>query len=328
MIRLLSVGVGLLAIALGPGVVMGQRVFQEYQPVEGLLRIGPEPERAIPMVDKGYTLVLPDGPPRGLILQLDGWPTTWGPEDPGPGSLADAALAHDVGMLHITTGNRLDFFFDDETIAEVAKKIERLLVDHDLRNTPVYMAGLSLGGTRALKLAIHLAQHPDAYWLRLAAVAIVDAPLDMVRMWHAEQRAARIAFNPAAADEGRWVSYLLETNLGGTPDEAQERYVAYSPYTYRALDGGNAGYLADFPIRAYHEPDVDWWIEHRRKSYYEMNSVDLAGLITELKIQDNENAQLITTHQQRGGYDDGSSPHTWSIVDNADLISWFLEHAH
>ena len=65
MSRLLSVGVGLLAIALGPGVVLGQRVFQEYQPVEGLLRIGPEPQRAIPMVDKGYTLILPDGPPRG-----------------------------------------------------------------------------------------------------------------------------------------------------------------------------------------------------------------------------------------------------------------------
>lgn len=327
MIRHRAMGAGLLAMALAPGLLLGQRVFQEYQPVDGLLRIGPEPERAIPMVDKGHTLVLPDGPARGLIVQLDGWPTTWGPDDPAPGSLADAALRHDVGMLHITTGNRLDFFFDDDTMADVVRRIERLLADHDLHSVPVYVAGLSLGGTRALKLAIYLAQRPDEYWLRPAAVAVVDAPLDMVRMWHAEQRAATLQFHAAAADEGRWVSHLLETNLDGAPDDAHDRYVAYSPYTHGALNGGNASYLTDLPIRAYHEPDVNWWIEHRRKSYYEMNSLDLAGLIAELKIQGNEDAELITTYQQRDGNDEESSPHTWSIVDNADLVSWFLEHA-
>ena len=114
--------------------------------------------------------------------------------------------------------------------------------------------------------------------------------------------------------------------MGGTPDKTYDRYLAYSPYTHGAPVGGNASYLVDLPIRAYHEPDVDWWIEHRRKSYYEMNSLDLAGLITELKIQGNEDTELVTTYQQRDGHDEGSSPHTWSIVDNADLIRWFLEH--
>ncbi len=327
MTHLRSIGASLVAAVMVPGVLLSQRVFQDYQPVEGLLRIGPEPERAIPMVDKGYTLILPDTPPRGLIVQLDGWPTAWGSDDPQKGSLTAEALRQDVGLLHITTGNRLDFFFDDETTADVARRIEQLLIGHDLRGVPVYAAGLSLGGTRALKLAIHLARHPDPYWLHLAAVAIVDAPLDMVRMWHAEQRATRIAYHSAAADEGRWVSYLLETNLGGTPKEANDQYVAYSPFSYGAPEGGNARYLVDLPIRAYHEPDVDWWIEHRRKSYYEMNSLDLAGLITELKVQGNDEATLITTHHQRDGFDEASSPHTWSIVDNEELMSWFLQYA-
>jgi hypothetical protein len=230
-------------------------------------------------------------------------------------------------MLHITTGNRLDFFFDDDTMADVARRVERLLTDHDLGDVPVYFAGLSLGGTRALKLAVYLTQYPSAYWLHPRAVAVVDAPLDMVRMWHAEQRAAHIGYHAAAADEGRWVSYLLETNLGGAPDDAHDQYVAYSPYSHGAPEGGNARYLVDLPIRAYHEPDVDWWIEHRRKSYYEMNSLDLAGLITELKVQGNDEATLITTHHQRDGFDEASSPHTWSIVDNEELMSWFLQYA-
>jgi hypothetical protein len=89
--------------------------------------------------------------------------------------------------------------------------------------------------------------------------------------------------------------------------------------------GGNAVHLRDVPVRAYHEPDVDWWIENRRKSYYSMNSLDLAALVNELRLLGNERAFLITTHGTRAGFEDGSSPHTWSIVDNGELVDWFLE---
>jgi hypothetical protein len=57
-----------------------------------------------------------------------------------------------------------------------------------------------------------------------------------------------------------------------------------------------------------------------------MNSLDLAGLVTELKVQENEAAELVTSHQLRAGFEDGASPHTWSIVDNAELVAWFAAH--
>jgi len=319
----------LLATSLSlvaPVPLAAQRVFEDYQPVEGFLRIGPEPDRAIPMVDKGYTLVRPDGDVRGVIVQVDAWPTHWGPADPAAGSLDAAALASGVAMLHITTGNRLDFLFSDTAVAELVRRIDDVLAHHALTNLPVFLAGLSLGGTRALRVAVFLALHGEDHALRLSAVAVADAPLDMIRLWHAEQRAIELGFHAAAADEGRWVSYLLETNLGGPPDGARDRWVAYAPYTYGAPLGGNARHLAGLPVRAYHEPDVDWWIEQRRKSYYEMNSLDLAGLVTELKVQGNDTAELVTSHQERDGFEEGSSPHTWSIVDNADLVAWFLGH--
>ncbi len=316
----------LVLLTGAPALLQGQLVIEDYEPAAGMLRIGPDPQEAIPMVAKGHTLVLPENvEARGIIVMLDGWPTSWGPEDPGAGSFDDAALARGVGMLHINTGNRLDFYFDSATMADVSDRIQSLLSDQDMDGVPVYFAGLSLGGTRALKLAVYLAQNSGAYWLRPRAVAVVDAPLDMIRFWYAEQAAIRIGFHANAAGEGRWVSYMLETNLGGTPEDQRDRYTSYSPYTHGALNGGNAAYLVDLPIRTYHEPDVDWWIENRRKSYYEMNSLDLAGLITELRIQGNEHAELVTTNQKRSGYEEGSSPHSWSIVDNAELVEWFLE---
>ena len=128
----------------------------------------------------------------------------------------------------------------------------------------------------------------------------------MERFWEAEIRAIRDNFHQSAAGEGRWVTYLLEKNLGGTPLDSYQNYADYSPYTYSAPGGGNAELLKDIPIRAYHEPDVNWWIENRRKSYYSMNSIDMAGLIYDLKLLGNEQAELVTSYQQRADFDKGS----------------------
>ena len=316
-----------LVLMVSPAVVSGQVVREKYQPMAGLLRIGPEPDRAIELTDKGYTLILPAaGRPAGLAVFFDGWRVAVSEGMPPAGTFDHAALSRGVGILRLTTGNPLDFYFDDATLRSVTDRIQRVLTSHQLDDVPLYFAGLSLGGTRALKLAVFLKQHAGEFWIAPAAVAVIDAPLDMARLWRAEQRAIQRAFNPTAADEGRWVSYLLETNLGGPPHQQLDRYVQYSPFTYSAPGGrgGNAVSLRDVPIRAYHEPDVDWWIEERRKDYYGMNSIDLAALINELKLQGNDRAELITTYRARDGVGEGSSPHTWSFVNNSDLVEWFL----
>lgn len=31
------------------------------------------------------------------------------------------------------------------------------------------------------------------------------------------------------------------------------------------------------PIRMYHEPDINWWVENRGKDYNTIISIDLAG---------------------------------------------------
>jgi hypothetical protein len=307
-----------------------QRVVEEYEDVGGYLRIGPEAERQIALTERGYSLLLPDGPAssvEGVTVFIDPRRYQSSPLRLAPGSFDAEAVDRNLAVLHITTGNPLDFLFDEREVEGLAGRIGAALMHADLQDAPVFLAGLSLGGTRALRLAAYLNASPEAAPFRLVAVAVVDAPLDMARLWRTERRAAELEFHPAAADEGRWVTYLLETHLGGAPHTASARYTAYSPFEYGAPDGGNAAHLRDFPIRAYHEPDVDWWIENRRKSYYDMNSIDLAGLINQLHVLGNGRAQLVTTHARRAGYDEGATPHTWSIVDNRDLVEWFLGQA-
>lgn len=310
-----------------PAPLLAQLIVERYEPVEGFLRIGPEPERRIPLTERGHTLIVPEtgSRVRGIVVFVDPGRFASDDFDPPPGSLEAEALARDVAVLHISTGNPLDFLFGDTAVGDLADRLAAVLEEHALRDVPVFLAGLSLGGTRALRLAEFLRAHRDRSELQPSAVAVVDAPLDMQRLWHAERRAAELEFHPAAADEGRWVTYLLETHLGGTPAEARAQYIEYSPYAWGARDGGNAVYLRDVPVRAYHEPDVNWWIEQRRKSYYGMNSLDLAALVTQLRILGNDRAELVSTHNRRAGFAEGASPHTWSIVDNGELVEWFLE---
>ena len=320
------VGVAFSLVTL-PRTVAAQRIVEKYDRVDGFVRIGPEPNRMVPMTERGYTLILPDNtsPVRGVVVFID--PRRFVSEsfEPESGEFEAEALARNVAVLHITTGNPIDFLFDKTAVHDLADRLGMIIRESDLGDAPVFLAGLSLGGTRALKLAEFLCANSDRQQVQPSAVAIVDAPLDMVRFWEAERRAAELGFHPAAADEGRWVTYLLETHLGGTPAEARARYVQYSPFVYSEKDGGNAINLRDVPVRAYHEPDVNWWIENRRKSYYSMNSIDQAALINQLRILGNDRAELISTHNRRQGFSEGASPHSWSIVGNAELIEWFLD---
>jgi hypothetical protein len=314
------------AILLSTSRGIAQVVVEEYEPADGTVRIGPGPDEAIPRTDRGYTLVLPEGDREllGLVVFFDGYRVSVAPGSPPDDSFEHASLSRGIGIVRLTTGNPLDFLFDETTLLDTISRLEAILATHELNGVPLFLAGLSLGGTRALRVAIFLEQHPEKFAVRATAVAVVDAPLDMTRLWAAERDAVAAEFHPAAAGEGRWVTFMLEANLGGGPAESPDRYVAYSPYTYGAGDGGNAVYLRDVPVRAYHEPDVDWWIENRRKSYYGMNSLDLAGLINRLRLLGNDRAELVTSHGSRTGYEEGASPHTWSIVDDAELVEWFL----
>ncbi len=305
--------------------IFAQKYVEQYNPPEGYLRIGPEQEQMIPMVEKGYTLILPEsGEAKGVVIVPGSKRFNFKEAINKSGSLENEALKKNLAVLYIFSGNPLDFYFTSGVMYDITKTIQDVLLENDLKGKPVYLTGMSLAGTRAMKLAIHLENNRNKYWLRASAVAIIDAPLDMVRFWDSENRAIINNFYPDAAGEGKWVTYILRENLG-TPQENYNNYIDYSPYVYSAEDGGNASELRNTPVRAYHEPDVNWWIENRRKDYYSMNSIDMAGLINQLKLLNNDNAELITTHNKREGYEEGYSPHTDTNVDYGDLMDWFLK---
>ncbi|MNR47412.1 hypothetical protein D3C85_1665090 [compost metagenome] len=80
------------------------------------------------------------------------------------------------------------------------------------------------------------------------------------------------------------------------------------------------------PLRIYSEPDIDWWMKERNADLTNMNVTDCSAMINELNRLGNQQAVLITT--QNKGFrkpDHKRHPHSWSIVENQELIQWLLQ---
>jgi hypothetical protein len=299
--------------------LFAQRVIDKIVRVEGDIFL--TEGIAIPKVDRGYTLWLPDNAKaKGLIVFTHARRDTVNSD-----LIIDYALSKQLAILYATTENRIEFFFDNEKIQEIESYIYEVLITYNIPGSNLLYGGMSLEGTRALKLAMFGQSTESNYKLVPKAIAICDSPLDMVRFHKEMVKAKELNFTPITTNEGTWVSGYLESNLGGTPIDTLGAYIRYSPYCYAANGGPNLDLLENIAIRCYTEPDVNWWIKTRRKDYYSMNAIDLAALINELKIRGNEKAELIITQNQGYQQDGSRHPHTWNIVDEKELVDWFIE---
>ncbi|MDH3267590.1 MAG: hypothetical protein OEM46_01930 [Ignavibacteria bacterium] len=307
-----------LTILLLCKITLGQIVFNREVPAEGDIYL--TPQIAIPKINPGYTVWLPDeGKINGLIVFTHPRRDTVNTD-----SLINYSLQNHLAVLYATTDNRLEFFFDKNKMSEIEGHINEVITKHFIPRENLLFCGMSLEGTRALKLTMFANSSDSKYRLKPKAIVLCDSPLDMIRLHKEMVKAKELNFNPITANEGTWVSGYLESNLGGTPNENFQAYVDCSPYCYSDDIVKNYLQFKDIAIRAYAEPDVNWWIDTRRKDYYSMNAIDMAALINELKIAGNENAELIITYD-KGYLPDGTRhPHSWSIIDEQEMLEWFL----
>lgn len=124
--------------------------------------------------------------------------------------------------------------------------------------------------------------------------------------------------------EANFMLPLFDSLFNGSPDEQPEAYREASVFSHADSLGGNAQYLKKLDIILFHEPDINWWIEERGASYFDLNSYDLAAFTLCLRSLGNKNIEL---HSSSGKGFDGQGnrkPHSWTIVDEAYLVEWMM----
>ena len=271
-----------------------------------------------------YLAVLPDsGHIKGLILRdFSALPDT---------SKKRRSILHElaadsgyVTVFAVSSSFFPELFLNDSAASVLDNVLHDAILRYKIPVNKIFIGGISASGTRALRFAQYCQQNKSKYGYKMAGVFAVDPPLDHERFYFSS-RHILYRKNPIG---NQWEAQLMiktfDNLLGGDPKDYYQNYLDASVFTYSDSTGGNAKYYARIPIILFHEPDINWWLEERGESYYEINSVDIAAFVVSIKHLGNHDVTLVTT--ENAGFDAAGDrkPHSWSIVDEEMLLNWIL----
>jgi hypothetical protein len=213
----------------------------------------------------------------------------------------------------------LSFGVDSLSQQSFDKIIKDVNTKHKLIDQRLYIGGFSIGGSCTIKYAENATVKPTA-------IFAIDPPLDFERVYNSAKRDIRLSKDNKPNQENLYIVERLEKETGGSPAKKLAAYYRFSPYSFSDTTQAAIKKLTKTPLRIYTEPDINWWMKERRADFTNINSTECSALINELNRLGNNKAALITTNNK--GFrkpDNLRHPHSWSIVDNDELIKWLLK---
>ena len=267
-----------------------------------------------------YTIIYPTKLPwKGYIFLIPGFGET------AENVLQQTDLPNKLALNGILTiiptfqDGVLSFGTDSLSQQNFNKILKDVNSKHKLTDQKFYVGGFSIGGSCAIKYAENSTIKPTA-------VFAIDPPLDFERFYNSAKRDIRLSKDNEANQEYVYMVDRLEKETGGNPYTHLAEYYKISPYSFSDTTQTEIKKLSNIPLRVYTEPDINWWLKERGADFTSMNATECSAMINELNRLGNQNAKLITT--QNKGYrkpDNRRHPHSWSIVDNDELIKWLLK---
>lgn len=238
-----------------------------------------------------------------------------------PELLADRGIDFAV-LFTETTG-----FNQPADISRLDALISHLMAAHGYQPDKVVLGGFSAGGYGAFRYALRKLSG-DNLAILPAALISVDAPLDIERWYRGMNLfVQRTDDRNPFRGESQYLTQMYRELLGGTPDEKPEAYRRQSVLTASLPDGGNAVFFRHMPMRLYSEPDMDFFVPYGY-DYGSINASDQVSFAAILKSQGNADVSLVLTSGKGYRADLGGRrlPHSWSIVDEAELARWIASH--
>ena len=237
------------------------------------------------------------------------------------------SLCTEKGIMTIYTVSSTyypELFVSDSIISVLDNLVAEVIREYDIPENNIFIGGISASGTRALRYAQYCEQGKSKNNVRIKGVFSVDSPLDLARFYHS------VHYNKENFKEGMlWEANLMTKvfaelfNEG--PNANPEKYKTTSVFTHFDSNGGNAVHLKNVDLILYHEPDIEWWLNERGSSYFDMNSYDIAAFALKLRQLGNKNVTLITTTNKGFDKQGNRNCHSWTIVDENELADWIFE---
>lgn len=219
---------------------------------------------------------------------------------------SDAAASGIAVFIPLLQDGVESYGFSNQSQESLSSIVDDIIQRYDLEGMPYCVGGFSMGGATAVKYA-------ETVEVKPSCVFAIDSPLDYQRYVYSTRRDVEV-YRKGLAEGGEIYTRLLE-DLAPIAGE--------SPYLLSDMSHEAILPLADIPVRYYIEPAEQWWLDMRQTDVLGLNILDGTAFINDLRLLGNDNAELIVT-SGKGYRNSGKTyhPHSWTIVDNAELIAW------
>lgn len=272
------------------------------------------------IISEQYELYIPKGVVKAALFLFGGFAQK--AEDARREfDLIAEATASDIALVLWNSNKQL--WLEEQEKAQLADSLRDIIQMNNLAKANIYMGGFSSGGNVSLLLCDYLVAN-DQYDIRPKGVFIVDSPIDLVALYRSSVKNIERNYSDVAVQESKWLINYLGSHIG-SPDKDMERYKQKSIYIDEIQSISHLSHLNDTRIRLYTEPDTTWWRENRMADYDQMNAYYIERLYKTLRANKYPYVDYIPSHNRGYRANGQQHPHSWSIVDKADLIDWVLE---
>jgi hypothetical protein len=271
----------------------------------------------------GYYLIIKPASNRiqGALILLDGYTGN------ADGFLSETkvhnvAAVNDILTVCIPTGTHL---YLDNSMTELMNRIlNEVKTKYNLRREKFALGGMSSGGTIALRYAERCYEKPGDFPILPKAVFDIDSPLDLAGLYKSSQRDLQKNNGGRWLGEAQMIVDRFNKELGNINGD-MKKYKEVSPFLREQKDSTNEKYLINTAVRTYHDVDVNWFIQNRKRSLYETNLLDGSELINRLVQLGNKQVEFIASKIPGRRSNGMKHPHSWNIADEIDLVQWVKE---
>ncbi len=271
----------------------------------------------------GFYLVIKPASVRvqGVLFLLNGYGQT-ADELLAESKIPNVAYVNEIITVCLPTGQR--FFLDTAMTGLLNRISSGILQDYHLKKDQFAIGGIGSGGTIALRYAELCAEKSDQFPILPKAVFGVDAAVDLIGFYRSTQKELDTKYPGFWQDENKMILSQLNQSLGDINKDGQ-RYDAVSPFNSDKKEPGNEKFLKDVAFRTYHDMDINWYIQNRRRSIYETSMLNASELVNRLVLLGNDKAEFVNSAVPGRRSNGVRRPLSWNIVDEIDLIQWIRE---
>ena len=280
--------------------------------------------------DSTYNCYLAITPPQGIDIKgllvrdyssLPALPS----HKPYPFKWREQALENGLVVLYTVTSNYFpELYYQDNAPVLLDEMIQDVIKTYKIPEQNIFIGGISASGTRALRYAQFCNMGKSKYDIHINGVFSVDSPLDLERFYRSVHT-HKDHFKDGMLWEAKLMKTVFAEQFIDSPDHIPDVYRKSSVFSYTNPKESNAKWLMNTSVLFFHEPDIEWWIEERGATYFDINSYDIAGLYNYLKLVKHKDTELVTTTGKGFDRKGNRNCHSWTIVDEEYLIDWIIK---